>query len=179
MAWQDLIDRRDTKRLARNLRHSAGHTRGLAQQHFGEFAREAGPYASRTRDLAQRHFGQFADSAGRIANRAAHELADYGLERSAELTHYGQQEAADIAREVARHYAERAQRFARDQARNWRNQAQPLIEEGLAEGAILAQQAARRAARMGRAVKADPLPTIIGVVGIALLASLLFNRRER
>lgn len=175
MAWQDFIDRRDTRRLARNLRRSAGQTRGLAQQHFGEFAREAGPYASRTRDLAQRHLGQFADSAGRIASRAAHELADYGLERSAELTHYGQHEASDLAREAARHYADRAQRLARQ----WGRQAQPYIDGGLAEGAILAQQAARRAARMGRAVKADPLPTIIGVVGVALLASILLSRRSR
>ena len=175
MAWQDLIDRRDTRRLARNLRHSAAETRGLAQQHIRQFAREAGPYAGRTRDLAQRHFGQFADSAGRIASRAAHELADYGLERSAELSHYGQQEAADLAREAARHYAERAQRFAR---RRW-DEAQPYIEQGLAEGAILAQQAGRRAARMGRAVKADPLPTIVGVAALVLLVSLLRNGRPR
>ena len=175
MAWQDLIDRRDTRRLARNLRRSAGQTRGLAQQHLGEFAREAGPYASRTRDLAQRHFGQFADSAGRIASRAAHELADYGLERSAEFSHYGQQEAADLAREAARHYAERTQRFARQQ---WRD-AQPYIEQGLAEGAVLAQRAGRRAAKMGRAVQADPLPAIVGVAALVLLVSLFRNARDR
>ena len=168
MAWQNFLDRRDARRLARNLQRSAGETRGLAQRHLGQFAHEAGPYAMRTRDLAQRHFGQFADSAGRIASRAAHELADYGLERSAELSHYGQQEAADLAREAARHYADRAQRFARQQ---WR-EAQPYIEHGLAEGAIFAQQAARRAARMGRAVKDDPVPAIVGVAALVLLVSL-------
>ncbi len=179
MAWLDLIDRRDARRLSRDLQRSAGHTGKLARRHWGEFTREAGPYATRTRDIAQRHLGQFADSAGHIASRAAHELADYGLERSAALAQYGQQEGADLAREVARHYADRAQRFAVQQARQFGRNAQPYIEAGLAEGAILAQQAARRAKRMGKAVRNDPLPVIVGVAGIALLANLLLRRRDR
>ena len=46
------------------------------------------------------------------------------------------------------------------------------------EGSAVAKAAAQQAARASRAVRADPLPTIVGVVGLALLASLVFGRRR-
>jgi hypothetical protein len=45
------------------------------------------------------------------------------------------------------------------------------------EGALLADAAARGAARTVRAVKDDPLPVVIGLVGAICLASLLLGRR--
>ena len=111
--------------------------------------------AVQTRDLAQEHFAGFARDAGRIANRTAHQVADYG-----------RHEGADFARDTARHYAERAGELA-GQVANY----------GRHEGAILAQAAATQALRVGRAAKADPVPVIVGAVGLALLASLLLGRR--
>ena len=56
--------------------------------------------------------------------------------------------------------------------------AHQLADYGRHEGEILAHAAAVQAARAGRAVKADPVPAIVGAIGIALLASLIFGRRR-
>jgi hypothetical protein len=46
------------------------------------------------------------------------------------------------------------------------------------EGAMLAREAARRATRLGRAVRNDPVPYIVGAIGLALIASFAFRRRH-
>lgn len=104
MSWLERIDEREARRIGRTLQAGAVQTRALAEDHFGQFARQ-------TRAIAE---------------PVLHQAADY-----------------------ARH-----------------------------EGAVLAKAATRQAARAGRAVKADPVPAIVGAVGIALLANLIFNRRR-
>ena len=64
-------------------------------------------------------------------------------------------------------------------ARQARDRLQPILDQGLAEGAVLAEQAALQARRVGRAVKADPVPAIVGAVGLVLLVRLLSRRRSR
>jgi hypothetical protein len=67
-------------------------------------------------------------------------------------------------------------------ARQARAIAEPRLHEAADylrhEGTAVAKVAAHQAARASRAVKADPLPTIVGVVGLALLASLVLSRRR-
>ncbi len=79
-----------------------------------------------TRDMAEDHLGQFARQTRAIAEPVLHQAADY-----------------------ARH-----------------------------EGAVIAKVAGKQALRAGRAVKADPVPAIVGAIGIALFASLLMSRRR-
>jgi ElaB/YqjD/DUF883 family membrane-anchored ribosome-binding protein len=60
--------------------------------------------------------------------------------------------------------------------------AEPRLQEAAHylrnEGVVVAKAAARQAGRASRAVKADPVPALVGVVGLALLASLLLSRRR-
>jgi ElaB/YqjD/DUF883 family membrane-anchored ribosome-binding protein len=67
-------------------------------------------------------------------------------------------------------------------AKQARAVAEPRLHEAADfvrhEGTAMAKLAAHQAGRASRAVRADPLPTIVGVVGIALLASLLLGRRR-
>ena len=113
--------------------------------------------ALQTRDMAQDQFNQFAHQARGAASHAAHQLADYG-----------RHEGADFARDALQHYAHRAGELSHH-----------LADYGRQEGALLAHEAARQARRAGRAVKADPVPVIVGALGIALLANLLLSRRPR
>ena len=63
-----------------------------------------------------------------------------------------------------------------------RNIAEPRLHEAADylrhEGTAVARAAAHQAARAGRAVRADPVPAIVGIVGFALLASLVLGRRR-
>lgn len=67
-------------------------------------------------------------------------------------------------------------------ARQTRAIAQPLLHQAADyarhEGAELAEIARKQAARAGRAVKADPVPAIVGAIGLAMLASLVMSRRK-
>jgi hypothetical protein len=47
------------------------------------------------------------------------------------------------------------------------------------EGAAMARAALQQAGRAARAVKADPVPAIVGTVGLAMLARLVLGRRRR
>ena len=107
--------------------------------------------------LAQDHLSEFAGQAGALAGRTVRQVSDYG-----------RHEGADLLRD-------RAQRFARDAG----EVAGELADYGRREGALLAEAAAVQATRVTRAVKADPVPVIVGAVGIALFASLVFGRRRR
>ena len=104
MAWTDLIDEREARRLAQQLRRNARQTGVLAQDHLQHLAHDAGT----------------------VAGQAAREVARYSRR----------------------------------------------------EGSVLAQAAAREAARAGRAFRADPVPMLVGAVGLALLASLVLGRRR-
>lgn len=69
-----------------------------------------------------------------------------------------------------------------DFAKQARAIAEPRLHEAANfirhEGTAAAKAAARQAGRATRAAKADPLPVIVGVVGVALLASLVLGRRR-
>ena len=76
--------------------------------------------------------------------------------------------------------------LAQDHLKEFAHQARAIAEPRLQEaadfvrheGTAVARAAARQTARAGRAVRADPLPAIVGVVGLALLASLVLGRRR-
>jgi len=153
MAWLDRIEDRRTQRLLHDLRHQALAARDLAQDRLSEFAR----------------------GAGGMARHAAHDVTDYGRDTAHDAVVYGRRAANDLvhsdgaehAREAARYYARRAGQVATQ-----------LADYGRHEGAAIAQSAAVQAARAGRAVKADPVPVIVGAIGVALLANLLLGRRR-
>ena len=46
------------------------------------------------------------------------------------------------------------------------------------EAPVVAEAAKRQAAHMARAAKADPVPLVVGVIGLALVANLIFGRRR-
>jgi hypothetical protein len=153
MAWLDRIEDRRTQRLLHDLRRQAVAARDLAQDRLSEFARDAGG----------------------LARHAARDVADYGRDTARDAGTYTRQAADDFvhsdgaqhAREAARYYARRAGEIATQMA-----------DYGRHEGTAIAQAAAVRAARAGRAVKADPVPVIVGAIGVALLANLMFGRRR-
>ena len=77
----------------------------------------------------------------------------------------------DLAQDQLQHFGRQAGEIAG-------HAAHQLADYGRHEGTVLAQAAAAQAARAGRAVRADPMPTIIGAVGVILLANLIFGRRR-
>lgn len=83
----------------------------------------------------------------------------------------GALETRDLAQDHLSQFAEQARAIAEPRLHD---AADYLRQEGKA----VAKVAAHQAARASRAVKADPLPTIVGVVGLALLASLVLGRRR-
>jgi len=153
MAWIDRIENRRTQRLLHDLRRQAVAARDLAQDRLSEFTRDAGG----------------------IARHTAHDVADYGRGTAVDAADYGRRTASDLvhsdgaelAREAARYYARRAGEIATQ-----------VADYGRHEGTVVAQAAAVQAARAGRAVKADPVPVIVGAIGVALLANLVFGRRR-
>ena len=99
----------------------------------------------------------------RIDEREARRIGRAIRTSALETRDLAQDHLADFAKQ-ARHLAEPALHQAADYARH--------------EGAIVAKAAAQQAIRAGRAVKADPVPAIVGAVGLALLASLILGRRR-
>lgn len=53
-----------------------------------------------------------------------------------------------------------------------------LIGATLHQGEVIAHDLGRRAKRVGKAVRKDPMPAVVTVVGLALLLSLLFGRKR-
>ena len=93
------------------------------------------------------------------------------------------------ARRLARTFGATAvetRALAQDHITQFAKQARTIAEPALHqaadyarhEGAVVAQAAAKQAVRAGRAVKADPVPAIVGAVAVALLANLIFARRR-
>lgn len=186
MGWLDRIHDRDTRRLAKNLQASALETGGLARDYAGIFARRTGRMAGRAahrfadygsregtvlarqaRGLAEDYGTDLAHRAGSLAGHAAHRFADYGSHEGNALA----RQAGGLAHDYAGEFAHRAGDIAGRAARQ-------LADYGRHEGAIIAHEASVRAKQAGRAVRADPLPAVVGIIGVALLASLLFGRRH-
>jgi hypothetical protein len=124
--------------------------------------------AYQRRELAKEALGHLAHEATGIVRTAAHDLADYG-----------RHEGAELARDTASHYAKRAGELAGRYANRAGGLANRAIDYGRAEGAVVAREATLQALRAGRAIKADPMPVIVGAVGLALLANLILGRRPR
>jgi hypothetical protein len=122
--------------------------------------------ALETRDLAEDHLTQFAKQARAIAEPRLHEAADY-------IKHEGSAVAKAAARQAGR-----ATRFAEHARASAEPHLQDAVDYLRHEGTAVAKLAARQAGRATRAAKADPLPVIVGVVGVALLASLVLGRRR-
>jgi ElaB/YqjD/DUF883 family membrane-anchored ribosome-binding protein len=101
------------------------------------------------------------------------------------LERIDEQNARRLARSLAAGASD-TRELAQDHLTQFAKQARAVAEPRLHEaadylrheGAVVAQTAARQAARASRAVRNDPVPAIVGVVGIALLASLLVSRRR-
>jgi hypothetical protein len=152
MAWLERLNQRHDRRLGRSLRRSAAQAGQLAQGHLQEFAREAGA----------------------IAARAAQDVAEYGRGEGADMVRERARQYADLAHDRAQGLRERARRYAYAAG----DIAGQLASTARQEGAIVADAAAAQALRVGRAVKADPVPLVVGAIGMALLANLLFGRRR-
>ncbi|HZY51444.1 MAG TPA: hypothetical protein VFE64_16870 [Devosia sp.] len=156
MALLDRIEDRRTQRLLHDLRHQAIAARDLAQDRLSELAHSAGGLA-----------GRAAHDVSDYGQDVAHDALEYGRRAAGDLSHYARNDGAEHAREAARYYARRAGKVATQ-----------VADYGRQEGAILAQAAAQQAMRAGRAVKSDPVPVIVGAIGLALLANLLLGRRR-
>jgi hypothetical protein len=83
----------------------------------------------------------------------------------------GALETRDLAEDHLTQFAKQARAIAEPRL----HEAADYIRQ---EGTAVAKAAARQASRATRAAKADPLPVIVGVVGVALLASLVLGRRR-
>lgn len=101
------------------------------------------------------------------------------------LDRIDERQARRLARSVqssAIHTRDMAEDHLSQLARQTRAIAEPVLHQAADyarhEGAAIAKVASKQALRAGRAVKADPVPAIIGVIGVALFASLLMSRRK-
>ncbi|MEO8756865.1 MAG: hypothetical protein ABI398_03795 [Devosia sp.] len=113
------------------------------------------PWLDRLNDRQTRRFTRdLRHQAVDTRDMALHRLTQFGHDAS---------HVASQAGHAAGDIASRAAHLAADYGRH--------------EGTALAQAATAHALRAGRAMKADPIPAIVGAVGIVLLASLLFGRR--
>jgi hypothetical protein len=101
------------------------------------------------------------------------------------LERIDEREARRVAKAIAAGALE-TRDLAEDHLTQFAKQARAIAEPRLHEaadyirheGTAVAKAAARQASRATRAAKADPLPVIVGVVGVALLASLVLGRRR-
>jgi hypothetical protein len=67
-------------------------------------------------------------------------------------------------------------------ARHTRHAVEPQLRHAgdivRREAPVIAEAALRQAKRAARSAKADPVPVVVGVVGLLLVASLLLGRRR-
>ncbi len=71
---------------------------------------------------------------------------------------------------------------ATDFARHAREAVEPHLRKAgdivRREAPVVADAALRQATRMAKAARRDPVPVMVGAIGIALIASLIFGRRR-
>ncbi|MEO6394663.1 MAG: hypothetical protein ABIO40_01975 [Devosia sp.] len=116
----------------------------------------------------------------RVAERQGATLAHRASEISSHQIAALQDQISDIARHLraSRHdlqssgseFAHAAGRFAGEAAQQFAGLARH-------EGSVAARIAAKQAVKAGRAIKADPMPAIVGLVGVALLVRLFSGHR--
>jgi hypothetical protein len=83
-------------------------------------------------------------------------------------------QASDRSEEIAERIAELA-REARHVVEPRLHKATELVRR---EAPVFAEAAMKQAGRAARAAKADPVPVVVGAVGLLLVASLVFGRRR-
>lgn len=105
------------------------------------------------------------------AKRALAALADTGDEVAEQLADRVSSLRADIAA-----IAEAVNEFGSHRFHDMQRGATALAREAGHQLPVVARQVGRQATIAGRAVGRDPLPTIVVVGTIALLASLVFRR---
>jgi hypothetical protein len=154
MTWLERLDNRQLRRLGRSLQHEMAHARDAAQDRLRHFADAAAPIAANGLDQAtgygRREGAAFARTAAAQAGHAARQIAELGQSEGVALARTAAVQAGRAARQVA--------------------------EFGQNEGTVLARSAALEAKRAARAIRADPVPALVAVVGVALLARLLMSR---
>jgi ElaB/YqjD/DUF883 family membrane-anchored ribosome-binding protein len=71
---------------------------------------------------------------------------------------------------------------AKDLAQHTRDVVEPRFQQAREivrrEAPVVADAAVHQALRAAKAARRDPVPVLVGAVGIALVASLLFSRRR-
>lgn len=84
---------------------------------------------------------------------------------------------AGLRREVAA-VSQAVQRFGTGAGRDAGNVASNLADEAWQQGERLARDIRRQARHAGKAVREDPVPAIVAVVGVLLALNLLFGRKQ-
>ena len=82
--------------------------------------------------------------------------------------------ASEAREDLAEHVASLS-RHMRDVVEPRLREARDLVRQ---EAPIVAEAAIRQATKVARRAKADPVPYVVGAVGVALLASLFLGRRR-
>jgi len=83
-------------------------------------------------------------------------------------------QANDAREDVAEQVASLS-RHLRDVVEPRLKEARELVRH---EAPIIADAAMQQASRMARRAKSDPVPVVVGAIGVALLASLILGRRR-
>lgn len=116
--------------------------------------------------LSEKEARRLGERAGSITSKQLAALQRQVIELGAQLGHSGSD-----ARHAGQAFAHSARHFAGDAAHDFGHFARH-------EGAAVARVAAKQALRAGRAVKADPMPTVVALIGVALIARLLTPSRR-
>ena len=116
--------------------------------------------------LAEKEARRLGERAGSITSKQLASLQRQVAELGAQLGH-----SSHDARHAGQAFAHSARHLASDAASEFGHFARH-------EGAVVAREAARQALRAGRAVKADPMPTVVALIGVAMIARLLVPSRR-
>lgn len=87
------------------------------------------------------------------------------------------QQVSRLARDVSA-MSRSVQRMGAEAGAEAGDTASHLFGEALHQGEVLARDISKQARHVTRAVRKDPVPTIIAVAGLALLLSLLLGRKR-
>jgi hypothetical protein len=116
--------------------------------------------------LAEKEARRLGERAGGITAKQLAALQRQVAELGAQLGH-----SSSDARHAGQAFAHSARHFAGEAAHDLSHYARH-------EGAMVAREAGRQALRAGRAVKADPMPTVVALIGVAMIARLLAPSRR-